>query len=58
MRFNISYQSVVLIIVSDIDTAIQKVVDMMFDPVEASMPIVLNVERLDDEDEEENGDAA
>jgi hypothetical protein len=53
MRFNISFTSVVLIVAPDIDTAVQMVVDHAFDPGDASMPIVLDVEALDDEEEEE-----
>ena len=53
MKFNVSYQSVVLIIAKDIDAAVQKVVDLAFDQGDASMPIVLNVEVIDEDDEDE-----
>jgi len=53
-RFNVSFTSVVLIEAKDLDDAVQRVLDHRFDPADASMPIVLDVESLDDEDEEED----
>ena len=57
MRFNISFQSVIEIDAPDLETAVQMVVDRAFDPADASMPIVLDVERLDDDEDEEEDDA-
>jgi hypothetical protein len=57
-KFNVSYQSVILIEAKDADDAVQKVVDLAFELAEASMPIVLDVELLagqeDDDDDEDD----
>lgn len=56
MKFNVSYTSVVMVEAKDIDEAVRRVLNQEFDPADASMPIVLDVEVVeedDDEDEEE-----
>jgi len=56
MKFNVSYTSVVMVIAKDIDEAVSIVLNQLFDFTDSTPPVVLDVERVQDDEEDEDGD--